>query len=82
MNDLFQEMREGENYANVSMREDVWFNLKELFDQDGTAYYFHYVKQVNSSYDKDETLQELRKQKRKVNIEISKREQYLNDENN
>ena len=79
--DLFQEMRELETFSNISMREEVWSNLKKVFDRDDIPYRHHFNKQVNSLYDTDETLKLLHKEIRKVKAKIVEREQYLNKTN-
>ena len=85
MSRLFDELREGESYANVSFEESKWFDLKMKIDehnrnneQERIEYHLHYIKQKNEVYKEDETLQKLYKKKKQINKEISIREQNLN----
>lgn len=78
MSRLFEELREGDVYSNVSFEESVWFHIKQACDQDGIAYHHHYNKQINGQYKDDDILQKLYKEKKRINKEISEREQNLN----
>lgn len=78
MNDLFQEMREGETFANVSMREEIWYNVKKMFDKENIAYRHHFNKEVNGLYETNEELKMLYREKNKITNKIFELEQKLN----
>ena len=76
MGRLFNEIREGEGYINISFREEVGFNIIKMLEEE--EYYIHYIKEKNEKYKEDEILQNLYKDKKKLQKDISIREQELN----
>jgi len=76
MSKLFNELREGEEYINLSFRVDLGRTIiKQLNDEE---YHLHYIKEKNEAYKDDEVLTSLYKDKKKVQKLISIREQDLN----
>jgi len=77
MNDFFNDLRQEEEYATLSVNIDLLnaIRLNYLLERD---YKLHSIKQKNDSHYKDEILTDLYKQKRKIANKISEREQELN----
>lgn len=76
MSRLFDELREGAEYFNMSLSYELGMQIMKEAEEH--QYYLHYVKQKNSQHKDDETLCELYKKKNKLQKEITKREQELN----
>ena len=74
---FFTDLREGEEYANVSMRMNVFIDFKRQYD-DEIDYTLNNIKQVNKAHKENEALSELYKERRKIKQEIEKIEQKLN----
>jgi len=74
---FYTELREGDQYANVSMTFEVFthFKRQHCAEIDFTC---NHIKQKNKSHKEHEVLMELYKQKSKISKEISKIEQKLN----
>ena len=76
MSRLFDELREGEEFYNMSLdaqlAQDIIKNCNE------EEYYLHYIKQKNPQHKEDKMLCELYKEKNKLQKQITKREQDLN----
>jgi len=74
---FFTDLREGEEYANVSMSIGVYIDFKARYE-DEKDYTVNHIKQVNKSHKEHEGLIALYKEKRKLSQEIQKLEQKLN----
>ena len=74
---FYTELQEKEQYANVSMKIDVFASFKRMYD-DELDYTVNHIKQKNKSHKDNEQLINLYKQKSKLTKEITKIEQKLN----
>ena len=75
---FYSRLEENEEYATVSMTMSCYDYFIRTSWKD--EYYVHGVKQNNPEHKKDNTLKDLYSKKRKLNKEITKREQNLNHE--
>ena len=77
MNDFFNDMREGQEYAMFSASMEVLQTINQHF-KNGVDFELHSIKQKNKSHYLDDTLSELYKEKRKLSKKITEREQEIN----
>ena len=79
MSRLFEELKEGENFINMSFHEELGYEIaKRLKDEE---YYIHYIKTKNPEYEKDERLIHLNRELKKLKAEKLKIEQSINYKN-
>lgn len=74
---FYTSLREKEQYANVSLRLDLYYQIVANCEVE-YDYTMNHIKEVNPIYNQDELLCELYKQRSKISKEIIKREQELN----
>ena len=77
MNDFFQDLRQDEEYAILSVRMGLYQAIRQSY-LDETDFKLHSIKQKNKEHYKNELLIELYKDLRKTKEKIRKIEQSLN----
>jgi len=78
--DFFNDMREGEQFANLFVDMDTLHYIRNNFEQE-EQYRLNSIKQKNSEHKEDKLLCELYKEQTKINIKVREREQELNHKN-
>ena len=76
--EFFQELREGEQYANVSVTMEVYQEIRNVYLEE-EDYKLNHVKAKNSELNDNPLLCEMYKERSKLNREISKEEYKLNN---
>ena len=76
--EFFQELREGEQYANVSVTMEVYQEIRNVYLEE-EDYKLNHVKAKNSELNENPLLCEMYKERSKLNREISKEEYKLNN---
>ena len=75
MIDFYNCLNDGEEYANISCTLPVYFHIYDTFGSND--FELHFVKKVNKSYEDNEELNKLYKQKSKLNKQIIELEQKI-----
>ena len=76
--EFFQELREGEQYANVSVTLEVYQEIRNVYLEE-EDFKLNHIKQKNSKLNEDPLLCDLYKKRSKLSREITKEEHKLNN---
>ena len=74
---FFTLLREGEEYFNLTTKENVYSYMLKNFEKE-SDFTLNHIKQKNGIHKEDPILKELYKEKRKITNKITEREQKLN----
>lgn len=76
--EFFQELREGEQYVNVSVTMEVYQEIRNVYLEE-EDYRLNHIKQKNSTFNDNPLLCEMYKKRSKINREIAKEEHKINN---
>ena len=73
---FYEQLKEGEEYATVSMKKNIFHIMQENFEAE-EDYTLHGVKTNDPRYKEDKLLCELYSEKRKLSKKITEKEQTI-----